>query len=357
MQKPKGLKKGDKVAIVSLSSGILGEPFAAHQLKLGKQRLKSFGLEPVTMPNSLKGLDYLKQHPEARAQDLKDAFADDTIAGIFCAIGGEDTYRLLPYLMEDEAFMQDVQNKPKIFSGFSDTTVNHLMFYHLGMETFYGLNILNDLAELEDEMLPYTKETFLHYFAENELKKVPATQWWYEERQDFSAEAVGTKRVRHAEKRGFELLQGTRNVSGPLLGGCLESLYECLAGERHRDQNEIIQQYHIFPTLEEWKGKIMFLETSEEKASPEKLREMLSVFKKKGIFSVINGLIIGKPQNEAYYEEYKKVYKEVIDDDRLPILYNLPFGHGFPRTLLPYGVEATIDIDVKTIIFDESYFS
>ena len=36
-----------------------------------------------------------------RAKDLKDAFLDDSIAGIICAIGGDDTYRLLPYLMED----------------------------------------------------------------------------------------------------------------------------------------------------------------------------------------------------------------------------------------------------------------
>lgn len=251
MNKPKGLKKGERVAIVSLSSGILGESFAAHQLQLGKKRLQLFGLDPVTMPNSLKGLDYLKKHPEARAQDLKDAFADDSITGIFCAIGGDDTYRLLPYLMEDEAFIQNVQKHPKIFSGFSDTTVNHLMFYHLGMESIYGLNILSDLAELEDKMLPYTRETFLSYFEGNELTAVPARQWWYEERQDFSSNAVSTKRIKHPETHGMELLQGTESVSGQLLGGCLESLYECLVGKRYINQSEVVQRYHVFPTLEE----------------------------------------------------------------------------------------------------------
>ncbi|AYW47071.1 carboxypeptidase [Tetragenococcus osmophilus] len=356
MNKPKGLKRGDRVAIVSLSSGILGESFASHQLDLGKERLKSFGLKPLTLPNSLKGMEYLKNHPEARARDLKDAFADDSIAGIFCAIGGDDTYRSLPYLMEDEDFIQNVKNNSKIFSGFSDTTVNHLMFHQLGMESFYGLNILSDLAELEDDMLPYTKETFLSYFAGKELTAVPATQWWYEERQNFSVDSVGTKRTKHNETHGFELLQGEESVSGQLLGGCLESLYECLVGERYADQNDIVQKYNIFPTLEEWKGKIMFLETSEEKASPEKLREMLTVFKDKGIFSVIQGLIVGKPQNEAYYDEYKKVYKEIIADNTLPILYNLPFGHAFPRTLLPYGLKTTIDTDKKTLVFDEPYF-
>lgn len=53
MNKPKGLKKGDKVAVVSLSSGILGESFAEHQLKLGSERLTKLGLVPVFMPHAL----------------------------------------------------------------------------------------------------------------------------------------------------------------------------------------------------------------------------------------------------------------------------------------------------------------
>jgi hypothetical protein len=34
MNKPKHLKKGDKVAIVILSSGLLGEPQCSHQSKV-----------------------------------------------------------------------------------------------------------------------------------------------------------------------------------------------------------------------------------------------------------------------------------------------------------------------------------
>lgn len=95
MQYARKLRKGDKVAIVSLSSGILGEEFCSHNIEIGVKRLKEYGLEPVFMPNALKGIEYLKAHPEARAKDLKDAFLDDSIAGIICAIGGDDTYRLL----------------------------------------------------------------------------------------------------------------------------------------------------------------------------------------------------------------------------------------------------------------------
>ena len=116
MIKPKKLSKGDKVAIVSLSSGLMGEDFSKHQLLLGVKRLEEFGLVPVFMPNSLKGIEYLNEHPEARAQDLKDAFYDESIKGIICAIGGDDTYRLLPYLMEDETFTNTVKQSPKLFS-------------------------------------------------------------------------------------------------------------------------------------------------------------------------------------------------------------------------------------------------
>ena len=137
MKKPQTLKPHDQVAIVSLSAGTLGEAFAAHQRKLGIKRLEDMGLTPRFMPNALRGRDYLNAHPEARAADLKTAMTDPDIKGIICAIGGDDTYRIVPYLLDDPAFIKAVQTQPKIFTGFSDTTINHLMFYQLGMTTFY----------------------------------------------------------------------------------------------------------------------------------------------------------------------------------------------------------------------------
>ena len=151
MQYARKLRKGDKVAIVSLSSGMLGEDFCSHNIEIGVKRLKEYGLKPVFMPNALKGIEYLREHPKARAEDLKDAFFDDSIAGIICAIGGDDTYRLLPYLMEDAEFIRAVEKNPKLFTGFSDTTINHLMFYKLGLSTYYGPNFICDLGEIAEE--------------------------------------------------------------------------------------------------------------------------------------------------------------------------------------------------------------
>lgn len=356
MIKPYSLKNGDKVAIVSLSSGILGEESCAHQLELGGKRLEALGLKPVLMTNTLKGVDYLRDHPKARAQDLKDAFKDPTIKGIIAAIGGDDTYRLLPYLLEDEEFIRNVQETPKLFTGFSDTTINHLMFYKLGMVSFYGPSFITDIAELANHLLPYTKETLQGYFEGHEQQEIRSSNLWYEERTDFSRKALGQDRMQHDEKYGYEVLQGTGTFSGPLLGGCVESLYDVLAGERYSDEAEICKNYQLFPSLKEWTDKILFLETSEEKPTPDALKKYLETLKQTGIFSVISGLIIGKPQNEAYYENYKEIYLKVINDETLPILYNVNFGHAYPRCALPYGVSATVDLDEKIILLDESYF-
>ncbi len=50
------------------------------------------------LPHSLKGLDFIKEHPEARRVGFDSAFSDDSIDMILCAIGGDDTYQALTYL-------------------------------------------------------------------------------------------------------------------------------------------------------------------------------------------------------------------------------------------------------------------
>ena len=356
MKKPKSLVRGDKIAVISLSSGMLGENFAKHELDLGLKRIEEFGLVPVVMPNALKGIEYLKNHPEARAQDLKDAFYDKSIKGIICAIGGDDTYRTLPYLMDDKDFLDAVNNNPKLFTGFSDTTVNHLMFYKLGMATFYGPNFVCDLAELDKEMLPYTKREFCKYFKNSNENCIESSNVWYEERIDFSVDAVGTARVERLEEKGYEVLQGKGSFKGRLLGGCLESLYDILTNSRYDDEKDICEKYGLFPSLDEWKNKILFIETCEEKPEPEAFEKELITLKSTGIFDVINGIIIGKPQDEQYYDDYKDIYYKVIENKDLPIIYNVNFGHAYPRCIIPYGIEAEVDLDKITITFKESFF-
>ena len=47
-----------KIGIVSLSSGVLGESFVEHVVKIGLDRLNKLGVEVEFLPNSLKGIDF-----------------------------------------------------------------------------------------------------------------------------------------------------------------------------------------------------------------------------------------------------------------------------------------------------------
>ncbi|MBG9368098.1 S66 peptidase family protein [Streptococcus sp. NLN64] len=339
-----------KIGIVSLSSGILGEDFIAHELELGLRRLEELGQEVVFLPNALKGLDYLDQHPEARAQDMLDAFSDPSLDMILCAIGGLDTYRLLPHLFADDELKKVLSQK--IFLGFSDTTANHLMLHKLGLPTFYGQAFLPDVCELAPDMLPYTRSYFEELLEKGKIEEIHPSPLWYQEREDFSPAGLGKSMPSHPNQ-GFLHLQGPSTFTGPILGGCLESLYEILAGGRFPGQAELCQEYQLFPSLEDWTGKILLLETSEEKPSPEDFEKMLRKLKEYGLFDVVTGLLFGKPQEQAYMDDYHHILREVIDNPDFPILANINVGHATPRCIIPFGVEAQVDAGDQVIRFQD----
>lgn len=342
--------KVKKIGIVSLSSGVLGEDFVAHEVKIGIERLKEYGIEVEFLPNSKKGIEFIKNSPEARAKDLIKAFKDDSIDMILCAIGGDDTYRLLPYLFENNELEKVA--KQKIFLGFSDTTMNHFMLNKVGIKTFYGQAFLPDICELSNEMLPYSKHFFEELINNGRIKEIYPSDVWYNEREDFSEKAIGISMKEH-HNSGFELLRGNAKFEGQILGGCLDSIFNIFDTPRYEDTVSLCQKYNLFPSLNEWENKILLLETSEERPKPELFRKMILKLQEYGIFDVISGLIIGKPQNEEYYNEYKQIILDEIRNKNLSIVYNINIGHSTPRCIIPFGVNAKVDIERQIIEFKE----
>ncbi|MBQ9880377.1 MAG: LD-carboxypeptidase [Clostridia bacterium] len=337
------------VGIVSLSSGILGEEFVRYEVEIGLKRLRDFGLGVRFMPNALAGLDFIKAHPEKRAQDLLQAFRDPRIDMILCAIGGDDTYRLLPYLFEHGELQGAVTDK--IFLGFSDTTVNHLMLHKVGLRTFYGQAFLPDICELSPEMHPYTRKYFEELVTTGTIKKITPSDVWYEERKSFAPDQVG-KTLPERPGHGFELLQGPPVFSGKILGGCVDTLYDIFNGDRYEDMPVLCEKYRLFPDARDWKGRILLLETSEERPSPDKYRRALGYLKDAGVFASVNGVLAGKPMDEVHADEYKRLLTEVIDDPELPVVFDINVGHAMPRCIIPFGVDATVDAEKQVIRFD-----
>ena len=103
------------------------------------------------------------------------------------------------------------------------------------------------------------------------------------------------------EEHGYEVLNGTGKISGELIGGCLD-VFPMITGTE------------IWPELSVWKDKILLIETSEEKPTPDYVLYYLRNLGALGILKAVKGIIVGKPQDEKYYEEYKTVYKKILKE-------------------------------------------
>ena len=339
MLKPKHLEPGDTVAIVSLSAGTLGEPWAIHKLDIAKERLeRDYGLHVKVMPNALKGREYVYRHPEARAADLMAAFQDKSVKAIFNAIGGDDTIRILPYIDFDV-----IRQNPKIFTGFSDTTSNHMMMFKAGLISYYGASIMTNFSEyvkINDYTAAMLRDTL---FCPQPTLDIPSAPFWYDDEDEkiwWDEKNINTLKAYHPEEIGYEVVQGSGVVEGELLGGCIDVFIE-LTGTP------------VWPTLEQWRGKLLFLETSEEDMSCDYLTWILRNLAAQGIFDVVSGILVGKPVRRSKYEPYKEVYRKVVGFEaghpELPILCNVNFGHAEPIGILPIGVRCRLDVDKKTI--------
>jgi muramoyltetrapeptide carboxypeptidase LdcA involved in peptidoglycan recycling len=340
MIKPDSLKVGDKIAIVSLSSGLLGDDNFIHKYYIAKDRLENdFGLVVETMPNALKGSKFIYEHPEARAKDLMDAFKDNSIKAIICAIGGDDTIRILPYIDFDV-----IKENPKIFMGYSDTTVNHFMMNKAGLVSFYGPCIVTDFAEYVS-MAEYTKNAVTNIlFSDCTDYEIDSSKVWSKDFIPWDEKNINKSKLLKNEEHGYEVIQGSGVIEGEVLGGCID-VFPMIVGT------------DIWPNKEEWHDKILLIETCEEKPSPDILIRYLRNLGVQGIFDEISGIIVGKPYEEEYYEEYKNMFKTAMKEFNkidLPIIYNINIGHAYPTGIIPLGTTIKVDLDSKKIFLEES---
>ncbi len=341
MKKPEKLKKGDKVALVSLSSGIAGDEKFNHKYELGKKRIiEEFGLKIIEMENSLKGSKYLKNHPEKRAKDLMDAFKDETIKAIFCNIGGDDTIRLLPYID-----FNVISNNPKIFMGYSDATINHFMMNKAGIVSYYGPSVMAEFGE-NCKMHDYTKQSIIKTLFENSIQnKIYSSNKWTSECLSWlNKNNDAIERKTKQEKHKIEILQGQNDIEGELIGGCIDTFHMFIGSS-------------IWSCID-WNNKVLFLETSEDKPEPNFIAQLLRNPLFVEALSKVKGILIGKPVDETYYDEYKNTILSVIKNemalDKVFIGYNYNFGHTAPMAIMPIGIKVKIKIKDGSIEFLES---
>lgn len=306
MLKPKSLKRGHRIGVVSPSYWLekkgLGNAVTVFQKKDYE----------VQLGDSV----YLKDGPFAgtpqqRANDINQMFSDPNIDAIFCARGGYGANRVLPLLDYDL-----IQSKPKIFMGYSDITAFLTSITQkTGLVTFHGPM----LSTFKNKLVPYNLDTLVNVLS-------------------------GKEDIRIVEPNELKptILKSGKAI-GPLWGGNM-----CLLVNRLGTKNQLNTD-----------GVILFIEDVDENLYA--FDRMLFHMKEAGMFENIRGLIVGelteiKDEIIPFGKTTDEIILDVCGDLNIPIVTNFPCGHGNYQATLPISlpVELRADNNFVELLFLES---
>lgn len=345
-QIPLPLKAGDKVAIVSPSSGM---PFLFPWVyEQGIDRLrKIFQLEPVEFPTARQNPEYLSQNPQARAEDINRAFADPSIKGIIATIGGNDQIRILPYLDK-----KVISANPKIFMGYSDCTHLHLFLWNLGIISYYGGAIMTQFA-MGGGMQEYTINSIRKAIFDPPIGQVFAAPEYSDADLDWSDKQNLNKRRPMYQSQGWFWHNTHLDIiEGRLWGGCLEVL----------DLHLSVKRY--LPNLDQLNDTILFIETSEEMPSEGFVYRFIAALAELHMLNKFQSILMAYPKaqfcdkqppegREAFILNQQNAVKNALKDYKitLPVIFNMNFGHTDPQIIIPSGGDVKINCATKTIEF------
>ncbi|AFK86102.1 MULTISPECIES: S66 family peptidase [Thermoanaerobacterium] len=344
MIKPKRLKQSSKIAIISPSNGL---PFLFPDIyELGLKNLREIiGLDIVEMPTARMSPDELYKNPKLRADDINNAFADDSIDGIITSIGGYESVRILQYLNTD----MTIKN-PKFIMGFSDATTFLTYLNYMGMVTFYGPSVMAGFAQLKSLPLQFTEHIKTVLFSNDyPYSYAPYTEWTNGYKDWSNRDTLGECTEFYSNEKGWVFLQGNKTVEGRLWGGCIEVL-------------EFMKSTAYWPDKDFWNDRILFFETSEEKPLPNQVDYMLRNYGIQGVLNKVKGIIFGRPKDYSNKEKEElnsiilRIVKDEFNASEIPIVVDMDFGHTDPKVILPLGCMMRLNPEANECTLLESPF-
>ena len=355
---PSQLNAGDLVAFLSISGGRAGDADMLPRYRLGKRRFeKLFHVNVVETPNALKGSRFLYEHPEKRAKDLMWALQEDSIKGIICNMGGDDSYRVLPYIDP-----QVIHDHPKVFMGYSDIAAWMAVFAYAGVRAYYGPNVLTPIAQpgkldayteaairrtlfsnaVIGEIKPAEKHTPIDWAAAYTIKdgqkEVRRERFPDHDENDEIEDPKDP--IRWTPGTGYKVLQGSGKVRGGIIPVCGGPLWQIMGTK-------------YFPGPDMWEDSIIAFEHVNVYGSKLAGLHELRAFAAAGAFDKAKAVITG-PLDEDSEEIIKKVIGKEVHRPDMIILENMDFIHRTPMTVLPTGALTEIDCDAPKIEILES---
>lgn len=302
ISKPKALRKGDQIRIVTPAS-----PVTPEKIEAGVKQLEDWGFR-VTLSNyAMESHGYLSGSDQDRASDLMQAFDDPEVRMVYCSRGGYGCARLFPLLDLDR-----MARSEKLFAGFSDVTTLHVALNNRGMPTLHA-------------PMPLTLST-------------PRETWVY---RSLHCALTGAIDPLEDVPRGEPVAGGV--TEGTVVGGCLCLLCDTIGT----------------PEALQTKDKILIIEDVDE--SPHRVDAMLTHLLNSGLAQEAAGIVIGEMTrtDEKVDGGIGGVPWRAIVHDRLgglgiPVMIGYPFGHMPNMLTLGLGVRARMDADAGTLAYLET---
>lgn len=224
--------------------------------------------------------------------------------------------------------------KKKWILGYSDTSVLLLATtLKIGMATAHGTNFVDLRGEYSDE----TTAIWEKVLSTKEGKTI--TQYSSEKFQKESDHANPTPVVFHlTEQTEWKSLSGEDVfLKGRLLGGCIDVIRHLIGtpyGNIHQFQKETINNEPIL-----WYFENCELDTTD-------LRRTLVQMELAGWFENCSGIMFGRSSANDTVENYEvlDVYKELEQELKVLIIYDIDCGHVPPQVTLINGAYAEVEV-------------
>jgi muramoyltetrapeptide carboxypeptidase len=289
MLKPRALRPGDRIAVVSPAS-----PFARQEFDRGVEELRRVGYEPVWDESVFARDAMMSGSPATRAAAFLKAWFDPSVAALIAVRGGYGSVHLLPLLAAD-----DLRESPKAFIAYSDnTSLLSWLTTGCGIVAFHGPMLDQRLAQGE-----------AGYDRESLVKSLTTT-------------------VGELSPDGLASLAAGEGA-GTLLGGALTQLLASLG-----------TPYAFSPP----EDCVLFLEDVNER--PYKLDRMLTQLRLSGLLERARAVVFGEMRGcdePGGTPSARDVIVNALAGFPGPVLFGFPSGHTTgPCWTLPLGVRARV---------------
>jgi muramoyltetrapeptide carboxypeptidase len=290
------LRRGDVVGVVS--PGFAVRPKLLEQ---GLARLQRLGFRPRVGRNALEGEGYLAGSDERRLSDLQSMIEDPDVRGIWFARGGYGSSRLL-----DHVPWGALERDPKLLIGYSDLTALFAeATRRTGRSCLYG-PVVTELADASLYHAPSLREAL-------------------------------AGRPHEMPLRARQVLRAGR-ARGRLVGGNLSVLCH-LCGT---------------PFFPDCRQAVLLLEETGEELY--RLDRMLTQLRLAGVLDQLAAVLLGDwivPPRRRFPPDRQldAVFEEFLLPLGVPVLRDLPIGHGPRKRTVPLGGEAVVDAAARRIVF------